>query len=76
MYRSNYSVVLFVDAVFMVAATILALATGNPLLAAMFGAKALLVMIGAFSRHRREKRLRRQLLEHLYDVDVTVRMKR
>jgi len=76
MYRTNYFAATLAELTFMGAATGLALYTGFIILAAMFGAKAGVSIISLVLNYRREKRIRRQLIEHLYNADVYVRLKR
>jgi hypothetical protein len=58
------------DIAFMLMATILAILTGYVVLAALFGAKAVLGVLNLFIIYRRNQRLRFQLVEHLYRDDI------
>ena len=58
------------DIVFMVMATLLSIFTGYLILAALFGAKALLSVINLITIYRRNQKLRFQLVEHLYRDDI------
>ena len=57
------------DIAFMLMGTILAIVTGYMLIAALFGAKALLGTINLVVTYRRNQRMRFQLVEHLYRDD-------
>ena len=58
------------DIAFMLMATVLSIVTGYMLIAALFGAKALLGLINLVVTYRRNQRLRFQLVEHLYRDDI------
>lgn len=73
---SEYVIPRVIDAGFMLAAAALATTTGYPLLASIFGAKALLSIILATSSFRRHRKMRFQLQEHLHQADVETRDKR
>ena len=74
--RSSYMMSQFADMVFMSLATGLAIYTGYFLLTAVFTAKVMLSLYLMISQYRRNRRLRLQLVEHLYHADVSTKTKR
>lgn len=73
--KSDYLLTHLIDAGFMLLACGLAVYTRHPVLASLFGAKALLDLWIAISNYRRNKKMRFQLVEHLYSSDVETRDK-
>lgn len=59
-----------VDALFMLLATLVSILAGYHVVAALFGAKAVLDIINVVVLYRRNQRLRFQLMEHLYRDDL------
>jgi len=73
---SEYVLPRIIDAAFMIGAAGLAVQTGYPVLASIFGAKASLSVLLATSSYRRHRKMRFQLQEHLHQADVETRDKR
>lgn len=73
---SEYVLPRIIDASFMIGAAGLAVETSHPVLASIFGAKALLSILLATSNYRRHRKMRFQLQEHLHQADVQTRDKR
>ena len=74
--RSNYMMSELANMGFMVLATGLAIYTGYFLLASIFGAKVVLSLYLMTTQYHRNRRMRFQLVEHLYRADVNTKTKR